>query len=111
MNTSVKSPQLIKSPLNRNFLKISHFQNPYQKKSKKNFLPMPMSKSLKEQEQAYRVLLAKRHDVFSTDKNDLGWANHFEHKITTKNENPTYRKQFPIPEAHREGLENRSKTG
>jgi hypothetical protein len=43
--------------------------------------------------------------VFSTDKNDLGWANHFEHKITTKHENSTYRKQFPITEAHIEGLE------
>jgi hypothetical protein len=43
--------------------------------------------------------------VFSTDKNGLGWANHFEHKITTKDENPTFRKLFPIPEAHREGLE------
>jgi hypothetical protein len=47
--------------------------------------------------------------VFSTDKNDFGWANHFEHKITTKDENPTYRKRFPIPEAHRESLEQQIK--
>jgi hypothetical protein len=43
--------------------------------------------------------------VFSTDKIDLGWINHFKHKITTKDENLTYRKQFPISEAHREGLD------
>jgi hypothetical protein len=53
--------------------------------------------------------LAKHHDLLSTDKNDLGWANHFEHNITTKYENPTDRKQSPIPEAYREGLEKQIK--
>jgi hypothetical protein len=55
------------------------------------------------------VFLAQHHDVFSTDKNDLGWANHFEHKITAKYGNPIHRKQFPIPEAHREGLKKQIK--
>ena len=45
--------------------------------------------------------LATHHDVFCTDKNDLGRGTDFEHKIDLKNHDPTYRKQFPIPEAHR----------
>jgi hypothetical protein len=57
-----------------------------------------------EQKQTYKELLAKHYDEFSTNKNDLGWANHFEHKMTTKDENPTYRKRFSIPETRREGL-------
>ena len=80
-------------------------------------LPKPMSESVKvdflaqanikvpaQEKQAYENLIAQNHDVFSTDKNDLGCANHFEHKIQTKNQDPTYRKQFPIPEAHRDIL-------
>jgi hypothetical protein len=74
-----------------------------------DFLAHANIKVQKEQEQVYWVLLAKHHDVFSPDKNDLGWANHFEHKITTKDEYPTYRKHFLIPEAHREGLEKQIK--
>ena len=59
-------------------------------------LPKPMSDSVKvdflahanikvpvQERQAYEELIAQHHDVFSTDKNDLGCANHFEHKIQT----------------------------
>ena len=80
-------------------------------------LPKPMSDSVKvdflahanikvpsQERKAYEELIAQHHNIFSTDKNDLGCANHFEHKIQTKNQDPTYRKQFPIPEAHRDIL-------
>jgi transposase InsO family protein len=58
-----------------------------------------------EEKQAYKDLIAENHDIFSKSKNDLGWANNFEHTIKTKTEDPSYRKQFPIPEAHRDELE------
>jgi hypothetical protein len=34
------------------------------------------------------------------DKYDLGLARNYKHKIHLYNENPVYRKQFKIPEAH-----------
>ena len=52
----------------------------------------------------YKQLFLRNHDVFSRDKNDLGRANNFEHTIRLKNNDPIYRKQFRIPEAHREAL-------
>ena len=55
-----------------------------------------------QEKQVYDDLIAHHHDVFSTDKNGLGCANHFEHKIQTKTQDPAYRKQFPIPEAQRD---------
>jgi hypothetical protein len=33
--------------------------------------------------------LARHQGIFGTERNDLEWANHFEHKITTKDDNPT----------------------
>jgi hypothetical protein len=47
--------------------------------------------------------------VLNTNINDLGGAKHFKHKIKTKDENPMYRKQFPISEADRDGLEKQIK--
>ena len=75
------------------------------KAKEEEFLSQANMKVPVSEKQAYRDLLAQHHDVFSTDKTDLGCATNFEHTITTKNENPTYRKQFPIPEAHRTHLE------
>jgi hypothetical protein len=108
--------------LNNEYFKISPIdqESALQKFSEDLPLPKPLSREMQEEflaqanikvpkEQAYRVVLVKHHDVFSTDKNDLGWADHFVPKITTKDENPTYRKQFPIPEVHREGLEKQIK--
>ena len=93
----------------KRFSKDLPLPKPLSKEKQEEFLSHANIKVPREQEQAYRVLLANHHDVFSTDKNDLGWANHFEHKIKTKDENPTYRKQFPIPEAHRDVLEKQIK--
>jgi hypothetical protein len=56
------------------------------------------------EEQSYKQLFLKNYDVFSRDKHDLGRANNFEHTICLKTKEPIYRKQFRIPEAHRDAL-------
>ena len=48
----------------------------------------------------YLNLLFKHRDALSTSKTDLGKAKTFFHKIHLKDNNPVYRKQFKIPEAH-----------
>jgi hypothetical protein len=53
--------------------------------------------------QYVRLFLAN-HDIFSTNKLDLGKANNFEHNIRLKSSVPIYRKQFRIPEAHQQSL-------
>ena len=58
---------------------------------------------------AYEELFIKNHDVFSKNKNDLGRANNFEHNIKLKAKDPSYIKQFRIPEAHRSHLEEQIK--
>jgi len=55
----------------------------------------------------YHRLFLRNHDVFSTNKEDLGRANNFEHNIKLKNKNPIYKKQFRIPEAHQKALHNK----
>jgi len=52
----------------------------------------------------YVELFMRNYDVFSTDKHDLGRANNFEHTIKLKSPEPIYRKQFRIPESHRDAL-------
>ena len=58
-----------------------------------------------EEQNSYTKLLLKHHDVFSATKNDLGLASNLKHRIDLKDKEPTYRKQFPIPDAHRKELE------
>ena len=52
---------------------------------KVDFLAHANIKVPAQERQAYEDLIAQNHDVFSTSKNGLGCANHFEHKIQTKN--------------------------
>jgi hypothetical protein len=56
-------------------------------------------------------LLCKHYDVFSKYKTDLGRANHSEHKIELKVDDPIYVKQFPMPEVHRYLLKGQIKDG
>ena len=63
----------------------------------------------KEEQSQYEDLLCKHHDVFSKSKSDLGCATNFEHKIELKEDSPVYVKQFPMPEAHRDLLEEQIK--
>ena len=53
----------------------------------------------------YLDLLSKYSDVISVDKHDLGKANDFYHRINLKDKAPVYRKQFVIPEAHHDFIE------
>jgi hypothetical protein len=48
----------------------------------------------------YIDILFKHQEAISLDKYDLGLAQNYKHKIHLKNEDPRYRKQFKIPEAH-----------
>ena len=53
----------------------------------------------------YKHLLVKHFEAISIDKNDLGRVKDFFHKIHMKDNEPGYRKQFKIPDAHRPFLE------
>jgi hypothetical protein len=46
-----------------------------------------------------------KNDMLSIDKYDLGLAKDFKHKIHLKTQDPVYRKQFKIPEAHHQFIE------
>ncbi len=48
----------------------------------------------------YVDILFKHLEAISIDKYNLGLAKNYKHKIHLKNEDPVYRKQFKIPEAH-----------
>jgi hypothetical protein len=47
--------------------------------------------------------------VFNKNKQDLGKAKNFGHKIDLKEDDPTYVEQFPMPEVHRDILEGQIK--
>jgi hypothetical protein len=49
----------------------------------------------------YRKLLLKHFSIISINKSDLGRVKHFFHKIHLKDNEPVYRKQIKIPDAHR----------
>jgi hypothetical protein len=48
----------------------------------------------------YLDILFKHQEAISVNRFDLGRAKDFMHKIYLKDDNPVYRKQFKIPEAH-----------
>ena len=50
--------------------------------------------------QKYIDILYKHQKAISVNKYDLGLASNFKHRIHLKDNNPVYRKQFKIPEAH-----------
>ncbi len=55
--------------------------------------------------ECYLDILCKHQDTLSIDKYDLGLAKDFKHKIHLKTQDPVYRKQFKIPEAHHQFIE------
>jgi hypothetical protein len=57
------------------------------------------------QRQKYVDLIFANHDVFSKDKNDLGRANNFTHKIDLKDKAPVYIPQYRLPDTHKIKLE------
>ena len=58
-----------------------------------------------EYKQHYVDILYKHQEAISINKFDLGRAKNFTHKIHLKDNNPVYRKQFKIPEAHQTFIE------
>jgi hypothetical protein len=58
-----------------------------------------------EVKQKYIDILYKHQAAISMNKLDLGRAKSFTHKIHLKDNNPVYRKQFKIPEAHQNFIE------
>jgi hypothetical protein len=58
-----------------------------------------------ELKQKYVDILYKHQAAISMNKMDLGRAKNFTHKIHLKDNNPVYRKQFKIPEAHQNFIE------
>jgi hypothetical protein len=55
--------------------------------------------------QKYIDILHKHQQAISVNKYDLGLATNFKHKIHLKDNDPVYRKQFKIPEAHQNFIE------
>jgi hypothetical protein len=53
----------------------------------------------------YVNILYKHQKAISANKYDLGLASNYNHKIHLKDNSPVYRKQFKIPEAHQEFIE------
>ncbi len=58
-----------------------------------------------EYKQRYIDILYKHQKAISANKYDLSLASNFKHKIHLKDNNPVYRKQFKIPEAHQNFIE------
>ncbi len=55
--------------------------------------------------QRYIDILYKHQAAISVNKMDLARAKNFTHKIHLKDNNPMYRKQFKIPDAHQNFIE------
>ena len=79
--------------------------NPMNNKQKEEFLSKVKINVPAEERETYQDILLNHHDVFSLDKGDIGLASNLKHRIDLKDNEPTYRKQFPIPDAHRMELE------
>jgi hypothetical protein len=58
-----------------------------------------------ELKQKYIDILYKHLKAISANKYDLGLAANFKHKIHLKDNNPVYKKQCKIPEAHQNFIE------
>ena len=57
----------------------------------------------------YQKLLLEFHDVFSLDETDLGKANTYQHDIQLTTDEPVHVKQFRIPLAQKEFIQDRLK--
>ncbi len=53
----------------------------------------------------YIDILFKHQKAISVNKYDLGLAKNFKHKLHLKDNSPAYGKQFKIPEAHQNLIE------
>ena len=58
-----------------------------------------------ELKQQYIDLILRNHDIFSVDKNDLGRANNFTHRIDLKNKAPVYIPQYRLADTTKLALD------
>ena len=93
-----KISKIDQEDLKQTISKDKPLSKPLPKEERDTFLGKANVKVPDSEKQAYINLIARHHDVFSTSRNDLGRASNFTHKIELKDNLPTYRKQFPIPE-------------
>jgi hypothetical protein len=89
---------------------ISDIHQKFPKVPKKQFTRDEIEKKAKlqvpnEYKKRYIDILFKHQKAISVDKFDLGRANNFTHRIYLKDNEPVYRKQFKIPEAHQGFIE------
>ena len=78
-----------KEPLKCSGSKDIPLPKPMSGTKKEAFLTQANIKVPAEEKQAYKDFFSENHNVFSKSKNDLGWANNFEHTIKTKTEYPS----------------------
>jgi hypothetical protein len=84
---------------------ISNIEEKFPKVQKKHFSRAEIEQKAnlnvpQELKQKYVDILYKHQTAISMNKMDLGRAKNFTHKMHLKDNNPVYRKQFKIPEAH-----------
>ena len=73
---------------------------------KKTFIQEKVKLNVPEQyKEHYLNILYKNHEAISEHKYDLGKTETLMHDITLKSEEPVYVKQFKIPDAHRQQVE------
>jgi hypothetical protein len=89
---------------------ISNIEQKFPKVPKKHFSYAEIEQKANlnvpdELKQRYIDILFKHQAAISTSKMVLGRAKNFTHKIHLKDNNPVYRKQFKIPEAHQNFIE------
>jgi len=80
-------------------------QVPKQKMTKEEIAVKAHLNVPNEYKQKYIDILYRHQKAISTNKYNLGLASNFKHKIHLKDNNPVYRKQFKIPEAHQDFIE------
>jgi transposase InsO family protein len=56
--------------------------------------------------QQYEDLILKNHQIFSENKQDIGFSDIVSHKINMKTKEPVYVKQFRIPDTHEQEIIN-----
>jgi len=88
------------SDIEQKFLKVTKKHYSHEGIAQKTHLNVPA-----EYKQRYIDILYKHQAAISVNKMDLGCGKNFTHKIHLKDNNPVYRKQFKIPEAHQNFIE------
>ncbi len=109
-NDTFKQIQAIdQNQLEREISKDKPAPPPMSNEDKGKFLDKIKMNVPAEECDTYIKLLVKHHNVFSLNKNYIGLATNLKHRIDLKDKEPTYRKQFPIPDAQRGELEKQVK--